>query len=306
MALPAVRALAEALPQRRIDVYVGDHARLAFELSGLDVHILSVPPTFDLARAMRLRYRLKRQYYESIVILDRSRWLRLAASRAAPQVVAARSQQPERRHESVVYLDVVRATGVDALPAPPKIVPPDALHSTIAAPYTILHPGGGQNPGAFLPRKRWDPTRWIEVARALVAQGFAVFLTGNAEEAPIAERIADSVGANTTSIAGKLTLRESAELICGARLFVGPDTGLAHIAAAAGIPTVAIFGPTNPNRYRPLGSAVRICAPPASWELTDRDLRRHTDVPSECDIMHVHVDEVLAAVADLLGEHPCG
>ena len=58
-------------------------------------------------------------------------------------------------------------------------------------------------------------------------------------------------GARVTSLAGQLSLGQLAQLISGARLFIGPDTSVTHLAAATGVPTLAIFGPSNPVKWGP-------------------------------------------------------
>ena len=55
----------------------------------------------------------------------------------------------------------------------------------------------------------------------------------------------------TVNAAGRLTLGASACLVGGARVYVGPDTALTHVAAALGVPTVALFGPTDPVKWGP-------------------------------------------------------
>jgi heptosyltransferase-1 len=93
--------------------------------------------------------------------------------------------------------------------------------------------------------KLWDEAHWITVAGALLARGLSPLLTsGNARERERAVRIAAAVPG--AIVAPPLSLRELAALIGTARLAIGVDTGLAHLAAALGVPTIALYVSTEP------------------------------------------------------------
>ena len=79
-----------------------------------------------------------------------------------------------------------------------------------------------------------------------------------------------------TDLSGKLSLAELAELIRGARLYVGPDTSVTHIAAACGTPTVALFGPSNPVKWGPwpIGAA----DDPSPWRMLGQPWQRKGNV----------------------------
>ncbi|HUZ03546.1 MAG TPA: glycosyltransferase family 9 protein, partial [Thermomicrobiaceae bacterium] len=80
-----------------------------------------------------------------------------------------------------------------------------------------------------------------------------------------------------------------------------------HLAAAVGTPTVTIFGPTSPRRYRPLGANSRVCAPPASWALSDHvDLRAGRPGSDATDIARVTPGEVFHAVREALAASAVG
>lgn len=101
--------------------------------------------------------------------------------------------------------------------------------------------------------KQWHKEGWIKVADFLNQKGFSIVLTGGtqAEERMAIKEIRQSLPASTTDCSGKLSLAELTALIGGAALFIGPDTGTTHLAAATGIPTIAIFGPTDPRKWAP-------------------------------------------------------
>ena len=93
--------------------------------------------------------------------------------------------------------------------------------------------------------KLWDEARWISVAIALLARGLnPIFTSGNARERERALRIA--AAAPGAIVAPPLGLCELAALIGQARLAIGVDTGLAHLATALGVPTIALYVSTDP------------------------------------------------------------
>jgi heptosyltransferase-3 len=101
--------------------------------------------------------------------------------------------------------------------------------------------------------KMWHRDGWTEVARWLSERGFRLALTGSgdAEEVAYVDDLARAMPGGTINAAGKLTLGASACLVSRARIYVGPDTAMTHIAAALGTPTVALYGPTNPVKWGP-------------------------------------------------------
>ena len=109
---------------------------------------------------------------------------------------------------------------------------------------------------ALGPGARWEPKRWPpEQFRALV-QGHredfdAVVLLGSRAEADMCRTLASGLSLPCLDLAGKTGLLEAAAVLARMRLFIGNDSGLGHLAAAVGIPTLTLFGPGEPLRYRP-------------------------------------------------------
>lgn len=116
--------------------------------------------------------------------------------------------------------------------------------------YIVFHP---------FPRnryKQWNaPDGWNALARALLAEGSRIVITGGSagEERTYIRETFEPLrdDPRVTNLTGALSLASVAELLRGARCYVGPDTGTTHLAAAVGIPTVALFGPTDPGLWAP-------------------------------------------------------
>ena len=110
-------------------------------------------------------------------------------------------------------------------------------------------------PGARWSNKRWPAESYAELVRHLApAQPeFHFAVLGGAEDRPLGEAIARVDPARCLDLTGRLSLPEMVEWIRLSTLMVSNDTGPMHIAAALGIPVVALFGPTEPRRTGPYG-----------------------------------------------------
>jgi heptosyltransferase-2 len=115
-------------------------------------------------------------------------------------------------------------------------------------------------PGAeYGPAKRWPASHYAELARSLHASSaLPVVLLGSGSEAALCEEIAAAAPDACRVLAGKVPLLEAMALIAGARGLVSNDSGLMHVAAAFGLPQVAVFGSTSPAHTPPLNPRARV------------------------------------------------
>jgi heptosyltransferase I len=148
------------------------------------------------------------------------------------------------------------------------------------------------NPGAGWGAKQWRPERFGEVASELAKTGLAPLINfgpGEKELALTVESASDG--------AARLISCSIAELIAlnrRAKLFIGGDTGPMHLAAALGVPVVAIFGPTDPARNGPYGTRSIVVRNPAS-----RTSRSHTK-EADPGLLQITTNEVVTAARRLL------
>ena len=97
---------------------------------------------------------------------------------------------------------------------------------------------------------------WMAVIRWLAVRGLRVAVTGGPgnEERAFIDSMLGEIGLPSTAatnLAGQLQLCELTPLLEHASVYIGPDTSVTHLAAAAGTPTVALFGPSNPSAWAP-------------------------------------------------------
>lgn len=114
--------------------------------------------------------------------------------------------------------------------------------NSIHLPYAVLAPG------SVWPTKRWPPEHFGRLAAILKRKGIRSIVVGGGGDGDLGRRAAAAGPA--ADITGETSLEVLAALLQGAALFVGNDSGTLHLARAARIPAVALFGPTGPEQFR--------------------------------------------------------
>ena len=156
------------------------------------------------------------------------------------------------------------------------------------------------NPGAGWEGKQWPPERYGEVARGLVSMGLRCLINfGPGEEALARAAATASAGA---AEAVPSSLSELIAFTRRAQLFIGGDTGPMHLAAALGVPVVALFGPTSPARNGPFGTRSVVLRNPlsSSTETAERAAARSSRKRPDAGLLAITAAEVLAAARQLL------
>jgi lipopolysaccharide heptosyltransferase I len=148
------------------------------------------------------------------------------------------------------------------------------------------------NPGAGWGAKQWPAERYGQVARRLAEDGVKSLINFGPGEEPLVRAVESASEGTARGISCSLT--ELIALTRRARLFIGGDTGPMHMAAALGIPVVAIFGPTDPARNGPFGTRSIILRSPASPTTHSRNPQ------PDPGILEIGSEEVVAAARKLL------
>lgn len=184
--------------------------------------------------------------------LVRPGWRRLLLSHAFS---VPRDFDEREHHQLELWTNFLRAFGL--------VGEPDLTPLQLPAPPPLaVRPIGFIAGSENNPEKRWPVEHW----RALLATlppARPVLLFGTAQDRPIAQAIARGFESRVTDLAGRTSLTEYCARLSDCALLVTNDTGGMHLANALGVPLIALFGPTNPLRTRPVFAAPgQILQPP--------------------------------------------
>ena len=183
----------------------------------------------------------------------------------------------------------------------------------ILSPHSHIRVWVGLCAGASIPRKRWPVDRFTQVAKHVMENipDCGVVVIGGPDDRNAGVFIQQHIPGTVVNVAGELTLRETAAVLANCALYIGNDTGPMHLAAAVGVPVVAIFadprpacaeesgGNPPPARFDPCGVPYRIVTPPAG-ETSDQSAMK-----SRCGFIdRVMVNDVMDAVAEVLSRSP--
>jgi lipopolysaccharide heptosyltransferase II len=165
-------------------------------------------------------------------------------------------------------------------------------------PTVALHSSGGRA------IKQWHLPRFADVARKLTAQrGARIVLTGAEPDRAMVDAVKAALDpASVIDVSGRADLVELAAVLDAVDLLVTGDTGPMHLAAAVGTPVVAVFGPSDPNRWGPVSDRARVVRAHLPCSPCNRIRRPPEDcqgrVPKCLD--GITVDAVYAAAIELL------
>ena len=203
--------------------------------------------------------------FDFIVAWARLPLLGVKAGRMQLPYVETSPNPPEAVHASDHLMASVRELGFHTPVAPPELRfgDPDALldrYGLTPASFVALHPSSGS------PKKNWPSDWFAAFARCARAAGQdLLWIQGEADR----DVVSSLVRAVPGPVATELPLRDLATLLAASAAFIGNDSGVSHLAAAAGAPTVALFLSTDPRQWAPRGRLVRVveagASPEAVW-----------------------------------------
>jgi lipopolysaccharide heptosyltransferase II len=203
----------------------------------------------------------------------------------------------KNRHAVEEALDVVRHLGLP-LPAPPEF--PVVFPRKI---FPAPHPRIALAPCSRWPTKNWPAAGFCAVARALHEKtGATFFLVGAPEDKSVCDEIAAALGTTAVNLCGQTSLVELGSVLAAMDLALTVDSGPMHIAAALGVPVLALFGPTDPLRTGPYGKQHRVLQMPV-----ENCARCHRDRCRRGDLACLELitpEMVITAALDMLRVRP--
>jgi ADP-heptose:LPS heptosyltransferase len=275
-ATPTVAALRRAAPSARLDFAVGPWSRPMVEGNPHLDRVVDCGPvgsgSYGLGDYLALARRIRAGKYRLCFVLDRSPLLSLlpwlagiphrvgldSDGRGFSLTVPVALSPSDIRHEAEIYLDTLRALGVEVNSPRLEFWPTEedraAVEGLIAGGeggLVAIHPGGGDNPGMSMAGKRWPAGRFAALADRLLAAGARVILVGGPGDGPVSGAVRSAMSGEPLDLTGRLSWGQLGALQERLALYIGNDTGATHLAVAVGCKAIAIFGPSDPRRYGP-------------------------------------------------------
>jgi len=286
MTTPVLEALHDTYPLAAIDIVTDARASRLFTHGSFGGRVVLKDKQAGWRGTAALLRQLRGTRYDLVVDLRTDGLTLLLHAR---QRLTRRGSRPSGYHAVERHFGVIsRHIGTTDIPA--MHIRLSAAELDFASEQLSGLPG--QRWLALGPGARWQPKCWpVQCFRALLdqlqAEFDAVILLGDRTEMSACRDIEDSLPLPGINLAGNTDLLQAAAILAQSQLFMGNDSGLGHIAAAAGTPTVTVFGPGDPARYHP-------------WHPQARWIQSSTG-----DIGDIAVDavteEIIAALGTLTG-----
>ena len=316
LAVPAIKAVRTQFPQAEITLLVRPWVAGVFASADFIDQLWQEPRPTNFAEWRRITGEIRRRQFDLGILLPNSfesalmLFLgrvpqRLGYSTQGRRMLLTNAVRPadDSRHQIYYYLELVNRLSSE--PATPSIEikataeEREAARQLLAAEgiatsrhFIVLNPGA-----AYGSAKRWSEERFAEAGDRLAGDlGLAVAIIGSQAESGVAERIRLRMKSRVALLTGKTTLETLLGVLAESSLLVTNDSGPMHIAAALGVPTVAVFGSTDDRVTGPCGPRTRVvkhavyCSP---------CLLRECPIDHRC-MTGVTVGEVCSTARDLI------
>ena len=317
LAIPAMRAVRERFPQAEITLLVRPWVAGLFTSAGFVDKVWSEEKPSGVTAWARIMKQIRGRKFDLALLLPNSfeSALMMFLGRVPRRVGYATDgrrwmlttfiRPPDKlQHQVHYYLDLVKvlsasasrpsieieATGEERSDAR-RLLASEGIPAR--TPFLVLNPGA-----AYGSAKRWHEDRFAAVADQLARDfGMAVALIGSPNERPLAEQIRRRIEARAAVLTGETSLETLIGVLAESSLMITNDSGPMHIAAALGVPTVAVFGSTDDRVTAPYGPRTRVvkhaveCSP---------CLLRECPIDHRC-MNRVSVEDVCRAARELIG-----
>lgn len=202
--------------------------------------------------------------YDEIILFSFSEQLEKAINEMRSHSVYRIPPRPKNSDKTHIVIHLLKSLsgcgliGEDdepgSLELPSLYNPTEVFYKTPHSQRILLHPGAGSS------RKMWALSNFLKLEVSLKADKYRPeYVIGPAEEFLGTELLDDNGGKRTVHVTEDLSALVA--LMRSADGFIGNDSGVSHLAAFLGLPTVAVFGPSDPEIWRPVGPAVSVLSP---------------------------------------------
>jgi lipopolysaccharide heptosyltransferase II len=279
MTTPLLEVIRHNYPEARITYVAGNWSKVIAEHQPvvdqvIDCGKVGIPGRYSLSEYLVLAWQLRHRHFDLAFVLDRSPMLTLLPWLAGvPRSVGPDSQgrgfaltdrvavsttPTQLQHQADIYLDLARALDLTIDHPHMHFMPTPGEQQAVRRSSHLqiaVFPGGGSNPGMELTAKRWQMERYRQLVYRLVHVLDAdVLLIGGPDDTALTQALQEGLdvpSGKVIDMAGTLSFGQLAAQLSACSLFIGNDSSPMHLAAAVGIPVIAIFGPTSPQEYGP-------------------------------------------------------
>lgn len=338
---PALRALRRGFPEAHLAYLVGSWSKEIIEDNpNLDEIIIYDAPAHASSRwrafirTLSCLRKLRQKKFDLAVIFHRTSFSGLFALLAGipkrigfdygglGRLLTRKVVFDASKHEVDRYLDVVTSLGIESAgrTTEMKVMAKEENYvsnllqthgvKTVDRVVAILA-GGGKNPGASMPIKRWQAEKFARLADTIIEKYKVkvIFLGGPGDE-EVVKKVVSGMKNESINLVGKTNFKQLAAILTHCQLFIGGDSGPLHIAAAVGTPTIGIFGPSDPRLVAPKGENHLViwkhvsCSPCYQPETvrTNFDFSICPRGIPEC-MEKIMVEDILAAVREQMEEN---
>lgn len=304
---PVMHALKDNFPDSRLTVLAGktSHAlvrahalvdrALVFDNKG--VHH-STSGKIKLVRALR------QDTYDLVVDLRNSAipYFLRARHRITAHQAHLKNRSVAGRHAIDRHLDVLELYGFPITTRSMSVTVPEETAAHVRDMTAALIRGEtgpiiGVYPGAGSPYKLYPPEKFRDALYELAAEWpeARFVIVGGPDDAPHAAAVAQACPERTVDLSARLDILETAAAVSLCNIFISNDSGPMHIAAALDVPTVALFGPTDADRYGPRGPRHRII-----WHKEDCNPCKYPECDHDTCVDRIPHERIVSAASDLI------
>ncbi|MDE2487838.1 MAG: glycosyltransferase family 9 protein [Alphaproteobacteria bacterium] len=294
-----IKRLHDEIPNARFTIVAGPLAAPLFaEAPNLD-EVIVFAKAKDGSHWFDLWRRVRKRHWGLVVDMRGSGLSRFLSARR--RAVYRRPTGPPQHK----VLEAARTLRIEDDPAGPFIFTSPAIEAYAEELTAGTGPILALAPAANWVGKTWPLERFSRVALRLIRnpgaplQGGRLMVLGGRGEVNLARDLKEVVGrGQLIDLAGKVDLLTAFACLRRARLFIGNDSGAMHLAAAAGVPTLGLFGPSDERQYGPWGAQTRSIRGPRTFEqIRNLDPKLNQAI---CHMMDLSVETVFHAAEDLL------
>ena len=259
---PVLKVLSKNFPEARLDVMVGPNGIELFKKDPAVSEVISYNKHASVHEKRRLVTKLRREKYDLIVDMRNSLFPFLLGAKYRTSLIRIPPKSVKHKKEEHLWKLSSIGMTLDAEDTSLYIHIPKEDHEYIEKIISALDkkkPVIAVSPGAKSDIKRWPKEKYTKLMEKLIKElGAQIIMVGDKRDSVLVKDILASSGDDIKDLTGATNLTQLASLLGKADLLITNDSAPLHIAGAVNTKVLAIFGPTDPKAYGPMGGEDRV------------------------------------------------